>query len=743
MASANGVRPPAAFDFTKPAGWKEWYKRYTRYHSVAKLSKETDQIQIDTLLYVMGETAEEIFIQLTLSDDDKKKYSKVTEALDKYFQPRNNLVQHVVQFHDRTQKPNESNEEYIRDVYSLASKCEFKEQFDDNVKLRLLAGMKDKNLSIECQQIEDIKLDTVVSKMRTREIVEQTTKTVDRVTLNSSQDRYVKQGKTGGGWGRGHQARGRGSGARIHSGRPPNSNNNDTHYGECKFCGGKHRPRQCPAYGKICAKCGKKNHFARVCRSKASVATVDEHCDATHEYYETDFAVGEVISSAETKTGKNWYKDLDINSKIVKFKVDSGAQANIIAEKVFYDLGLDDIVMSESDTTLTGYTGHEIPVIGKVVIPVCVPHDGSGTGSKGRHHTYRAEFYVVAGSRDSLIGLPLMRQLGLVVDTVVNNEFDCMISSYKDVFEGLGTMPQKHHIHLKPDAKPFVCAPRQVAHHMKPKLKTELNRLEQEGIIAKCTEPSEWVSPIVIVPKPNDKVRVCLDPQQLNQAIQRELFTLPTCNEILSAVGQSKFYSALDATSGFHQIMLDDESSKLTAFLTPFGRFRYLRLPFGICSSPEVFHKTMVDHFSDIEGVEIYIDDFLVHAPTQELHDKRLRQVLQRCREVGLKLNKAKSQIRKQAVTFLGHELTGKGLKPMRNKVQAVLDMKTPSNKADVQKFLGFITYLGKFCPNLAAKSEPLRQLIRKDNAFVWEQAQQRAFDELKALVANAPVLRN
>jgi hypothetical protein len=149
-----------------------------------------------------------------------------------------------------------------------------------------------------------------------------------------------------------------------------------------------------------------------------------------------------------------------------------------------------------------------------------------------------------------------------------------------------------------------------------------------------------------------------------------------------------------------------------------------------------------VDHFGDIEGLEIYIDNFLIHAPTQELHDKRLQQVLQRCREVGLKLNKAKSQIRKNSVTFLGHELTGEGLRPMRNKVQAVLDMRIPSNIADVQRFLGFITYLGKFCPNLAAKSEPLRQLIRKNNAFMWEQAQQRAFDELKRLVANAPVLK-
>lgn len=732
--ATNAIKPPTAFDFTKPAEWKEWYKRYSRYHSVAKLSKESEQIQIDTLLYVMGETAEEIFVQLPLSEDDRKLYNKVTAALEKYFQPKDNLVQHVVQFHDRTQRSNETNEEYIRAVYSLANKCDFKDQFDTNVKLRLLAGMKDKNLSMECQQIEDVTLDNVVTKMRMREIVEQQTaateKPVDRVRKDGDGSRYTRSQQT--------STRGRGSNARNYSSSKPSTSNKDSN-GDCKYCGSKHKPRQCPAYGKDCAKCGKRNHFARVCKSKtkSSIAAVDMD--------DPEFDIGEIVNAASAKTvnnSNNWYKKLLINNQTIRFKVDSGAQVNIITKRVFDSLGLHDIVMLESDTMLTGYTGHQIPVTGRVVIPFCLSGDETGSVPKGNHRLQKAEFYVAAGDRDCLIGLPLMRQLGLVVDSVDQGNFDSMISSFKDVFEGMGTLPEKHHIHLKSDAQPFVCAPRQVAHHIKPKLKAELDRLASEGIIAKCTEPSEWVSPIVVVPKPNEKVRVCLDPQQLNQSIQREIFTLPTCNEILSSVGQSKFFSALDATQGFHQIMLDEESSKLTAFLTPYGRFRYLRLPFGLCSSPEVFHKTLVDHFSDIEGVEIYIDDFLVHTPTVELHDKRLKQVLQRCREVGLKLNKAKSQIRQKSVKFLGHEIAGDGLRPLRNKVQAVLDMKTPSNKAEVQTFLGFITYLGKFCPNLADKTEPLRQLIRKNNMFVWEQAQQVAFDELKALVAEAPVLR-
>ena len=120
----------------------------------------------------------------------QKKGVQVTEALEKYFQPKNNIEQHVVWFLDRTQKANETNEEYTRALYSLASKGDFKAQFNNNIKLRLLAGMKNKHLSIKCQQIEDVKLDDVMSKMRTREIVEQTT-TVDWVAARPTHNQLA------------------------------------------------------------------------------------------------------------------------------------------------------------------------------------------------------------------------------------------------------------------------------------------------------------------------------------------------------------------------------------------------------------------------------------------------------------------------------------------------------------------------------------------------------------------------
>ena len=143
----------------------------------------------------------------------------------------------------------------------------------------------------------------------------------------------------------------------------------------------------------------------------------------------------------------------------------------------------------------------------------------------------------------------------------------------------------------------------------------------EDGIIEAVTVPTEWVSPLVPVMKPGGTIRICLDPSPLNEAIKREHYAIPTADEIFARLHGSTYFSTLYATSGFLQMKLDEESSYKTTFASPYGRYRYLRLPFGIKSAPEVYHRTVADLFSDIEGVETYIDDFIIHGSTEEEHD--------------------------------------------------------------------------------------------------------------------------
>ena len=154
-----------------------------------------------------------------------------------------------------------------------------------------------------------------------------------------------------------------------------------------------------------------------------------------------------------------------------------------------------------------------------------------------------------------------------------------LVDDYRDVFCGLCCLNGEHHIQLRGNAKPVVHSARRVPFRLQSQLKTQLEEMEGNQLIAKVTELTEWVNPLVTVMKSDQALRKCLDPGSLNAAIKREHFDIPTAYEIFAKLHSSRYFSTLDATSGFMQIALDEESSYLTTFATPFGRYRYRRLP--------------------------------------------------------------------------------------------------------------------------------------------------------------------
>ena len=178
-------------------------------------------------------------------------------------------------------------------------------------------------------------------------------------------------------------------------------------------------------------------------------------------------------------------------------------------------------------------------------------------------------------------------------------------------------------------------------------------------------------------------------------------------------------FTTLDAKDGFYQIKLDDDSSKLTTFWTPFGRYRYLRMPFGICSTPEEFESTLHEQLGDLEGVEVLRDDMLVVGYGDTEDEANLLRLLKRAREINLKFNKKKLNLRRSKVKFMGHVLTSDGLKPDADKVKAVAEMPRPTTKQETLSLLGFMNYLAKFLPRLSEVAQPLRELTTKNARFV------------------------
>ena len=180
-----------------------------------------------------------------------------------------------------------------------------------------------------------------------------------------------------------------------------------------------------------------------------------------------------------------------------------------------------------------------------------------------------------------------------------------------------------------------------------------------------------------------------------------------TVEEVVNRMTNAKMFTSLDACSGYWQLPVDEESSKLLTFNTPWGRYRFTRLPFGIASAPEIYQREMDRLFAGIP-VEIIVDDFLIHGDDQRDIDQKLKQVLDRSREVGLKFNPKKLKLRVPEVSYVGHLFSADGLKPDPEKIRAIKEMSPPTDKEGVQQFLGTLNYLDKFSEHKAELQRPL-----------------------------------
>ena len=308
-------------------------------------------------------------------------------------------------------------------------------------------------------------------------------------------------------------------------------------------------------------------------------------------------------------------------------------------------------------------------------------------------------------------------------------------------------MPGKVHLTVDQNAMPQVVPPKRLPVAIKPQLKKELDVLSDRKVMMKEDDPTEWVSQLATTTKKNGDLRICIDPQPLNKALKREHYQLPDIDDILPDLGKAKVFSKFDMQWAFWHLELDEESSKLTTFETPYGRYRWLRLPFGLKVSSEIFQKRLTTALDGLNGVKCIADDITVlgigdtYEEACTDHDMNMEAFLQRCKENGIKLNLPKSKIKCKEMLFSGHQITSDGLKADDTKVKDILDMPKPQNVHDVQRLNGMINYLSRYLPNLSDTMKPIRQLTNKDVDWHWNKEQDDAFDKIKKMITSAPVL--
>ena len=324
----------------------------------------------------------------------------------------------------------------------------------------------------------------------------------------------------------------------------------------------------------------------------------------------------------------------------------------------------------------------------------------------------------------------------------LNTTKEYILHEYADILRGIGTLlGGPYHIKLKESYKPVQHPSRSVPLGIQSAYKAELDRLVKEGIITEVHDHTEWINSIVPVMKEDGSLRLCLDPKDLNKAIERNQWYTRTLDDILPELAQSKYLTIKDVASGFWHVPLDLRSSLLTTFNMPWGKYKWLGMPFGLKVSGDVFQERLDKVLTLVPGVLGIADDIVIHGPTENTDDGTVLILCETARLNNLSLNSKKMQFKSTDCKFFGHRLTPDGIKVNPKKIEAIIQMDPPQNVANLQSFKGMIIYLRKFSPVLCKVSEPLRRLCKSGMEWAWESEQQDAFEAIKQVITSLPVL--
>jgi hypothetical protein len=313
---------------------------------------------------------------------------------------------------------------------------------------------------------------------------------------------------------------------------------------------------------------------------------------------------------------------------------------------------------------------------------------------------------------------------------------------YTDM-QGIHPETCTHHIYTDDNIRPLRQPQRRMNPILKEVVKEELQKLLKVGFIYPISD-SQWVSPLVVVPKKNGKWRICVDYRELNKATLRDHFPLPFIDQVLDSLAGKKYFSFLDGFSGYNQINIALEDQDKTTFTCPWGTYAYKVLPFGLCNAPATFQRAVLAIFVDLvhECVEVYMDDFSVHGDSFDKSLKNLEKVLIRCIETNLSLSNEKCFMMLTEGVVLGHHISSSGITVDPAKIQIIVNLPEPISQKDVRSFLGYAGYYRRFIENFSKIALPLFKLLAKDIHFHWNTNCQNAFQKLKDKLSTTPILR-
>jgi len=442
-------------------------------------------------------------------------------------------------------------------------------------------------------------------------------------------------------------------------------------------------------------------------------------------------------------------------NKHIDFVIDSGAERSVIPLSM-----VPDAVILPSSIQLSGVGGEKLVVYG---------HCSAEVQIKSLRRNFRVNFVVtdtcpiLGADFLSSYNLSLNMKQKFLIDPIANIKAELKPGSFKhptvrvasassdDSFIKIhfpelteppdyNSMPVSGEIEhcIETNCSPIFSKPRPLNPAKYAIAEAEFNTLISMKIVRPSKSP--WASPLHMVKKANGTWRPCGDYRRLNAATVPDRYSIPNMQHIHNKLHGAQIFSTLDLVKAYHFIPVAEKDIPKTAICTPFGTFEYLRMPFGLRNATSTFQRYVDNLFRDVPFVVTYIDDILIFSRSVDEHKAHLNVVLNKLRDAGLKVNDKKCHVLKSEVSFLGYLLTGKGIKPMKERVEALKELPPPSDKKTLQRYIGMFSFYQRCIPCFSEKIMPLRNILRKPD-FVWSDCDQQCFDTLKTLIADATEL--
>ena len=692
---------------------EDYFERFELWCIACKNVSEEQKTAV--FLSVVGKSAYSVIKNLAFPKKPVSlPYDDIKKLVLRHTQPINFEIAERAKFHQLQRKESQPIREFILQLQTQATRCNFGDQLETQLRDRLIAG-------INCQSLQqNLLLLSDPTFQRVREVCEQyqdvnslTESTSQIMLCNRSNDRRKGHPVTR----RRFEQRNKYSSEKVNSGKAQNT------LGLCDSCGKQHSRATCRFRNTKCFKCGKIGHIQSVCRRFQACYSKPSDDPSSDDNQNLSLAVS-------TSSQKHILRSFLVGGKINHhFIVDTGSVESFIPINVVQQ-AIPCFKLRPTDTVVKGITGHTLPIMGKCEIPL--------TDSNG--NSFTCDFLVIR-SGPSILGLKSIKDLGITISLLSHTTVsirDLILRCSKAV-GGMKIPPVK----LEVDGEPVFVKRRVLSYGLREPVKKVLDSLVSAHVLEPVSS-SKWATPIVTPLKSDGKTpRICGDYRvTLNNRLRQQTCTTEEPEDILSRFNGSCYFSRLDLKDAYLQIPLHADSRELTTINTPFGLYSYRFLPFGLSVSPAIFQSVMNSIIDGLPGVECYQDDIVIHGTSKAEHDERLHSLLLRFCEFNVAINPSKCIFGSTSLEFLGYLVDKDGYKPDPNRLAPLLSVHSPTNFGELNSLVGSLQYYSRFIPHFSNTMAPIFELL-SSGSFHWSHTHEQILRSILNFLKTKAFLRS